>query len=235
MVKFDMPNLVARWVSNSMIAPTPTPFELSLESEMHVESQRFNSEWLFKWHGMTYDGGVTDVDDFKGGRIRYSGIRFGHQQQQIFWQALARYLVQKTHEVFGRWDFATKDYSLAMRRRSIDGVERILTDFTRRIVAKAIDTDRRLRGEGDPSSVQPYNSSGSVHAITETSRLAIAHRALLDEAIAAANPPAKPALREPWVPSWPWFEQLYSENKGLIWFCGLVIGAGYSVWQVFFR
>jgi hypothetical protein len=65
-----------------------TPFELSLENDLNVEWQRFANDWLFKWHGMTYEGGKTDVDDFRGGRIRYAGIAFGHQQQQIFWQAI---------------------------------------------------------------------------------------------------------------------------------------------------
>jgi hypothetical protein len=60
-----------------------------------VEIQRFNNGWLFKWYGMTYEGGKTDVEDFRGGRITYAGIRFGHQQQQVFWQAIDRYLDQK--------------------------------------------------------------------------------------------------------------------------------------------
>jgi hypothetical protein len=32
-----------------------TPFELYLESELNVEWQRFANDWLFKWHGMTYE------------------------------------------------------------------------------------------------------------------------------------------------------------------------------------
>src|ERR1700722_12642580 len=29
-----------------------TPFELSLENDLHIEWQRFVNEWLFRWHGM---------------------------------------------------------------------------------------------------------------------------------------------------------------------------------------
>jgi hypothetical protein len=65
-----------------------TPFELPLENDLKVESRRFANGWLFKWHGMSYEGGVTNVEDFRGGRIQYGGIRFGHQQQQVFWQAI---------------------------------------------------------------------------------------------------------------------------------------------------
>ncbi len=53
-----------------------TPFELSLLNDLSVEREKFANEWLFKWHCMTYEGGVTDVDDFCGGRIHYSGIKF---------------------------------------------------------------------------------------------------------------------------------------------------------------
>jgi hypothetical protein len=99
-----------------------TPFELSLENDLHVEWQRFANDWLFKWHGMTYEGGVTDVDDFRGGRIHYGGIKFEYQQQQIFWQAIDRYLLQKIHEIFKQWDAATGTYPSKIRLMSIDGV-----------------------------------------------------------------------------------------------------------------
>jgi hypothetical protein len=153
-----------------------TPFELSLRNELEVEWQRFDGEWLFKWHGMTYEGGVTDVDDFRGGRIRYGGILFGDQQQQIFWEALSRYLNQKVHDVFKQWDVETRGYPAPVRLRSIEGLELILTGFAQQIVGRAVDTDRRLRGGGYPESVRPYNSGGSVRAIAEISRLAAAHR-----------------------------------------------------------
>src|SRR5262245_44642975 len=100
-----------------------TPFELSLENELHVEWQRFANDWLFQWHGMTYEGGKTDVDDFRGGRIRYAGIKFEYQQQQIFWQAIERYLLQKVHEIYKRWDTETSSYSAAIRVAALDGTD----------------------------------------------------------------------------------------------------------------
>lgn len=33
-----------------------TPFEISLQSELYIEGQRFANQWLFKWHGMSYEG-----------------------------------------------------------------------------------------------------------------------------------------------------------------------------------
>ena len=50
-----------------------TPFELSLESELNIELQKFANDWFFKWHGMTYAGGVTDVGRFprRANRLRW--------------------------------------------------------------------------------------------------------------------------------------------------------------------
>ena len=79
-----------------------TPFELSLEGDLNLERRRFVDQWLFKWHGMTYEGGKVDVERFDGSRIRYAGIKFGHQQQQIFWQAIADYLNQTIQQIFKR-------------------------------------------------------------------------------------------------------------------------------------
>lgn len=165
-----------------------TPFELSLEMELNVERQRFDNQWLFKWHGMTYEGGVTDVEDFSGGRIHYGGIKFGHQQQQVFWQALERYLLLQVHDVFKKWDVETKGYSQETRLRSIDGVSQKLRTFVQRINMRAVETDRRLRGRGYPASVQPFNSTVQMsRAEAEILRVAEAHRQLLAEEIEKAK------------------------------------------------
>lgn len=164
--------------------PSVTPFELSLERELNVERQRFDNQWLFKWHGMTYAGGVTDVEDFRGGRIHYGGIKFGHQQQQVFWQALERYLLSQVHDVFKRWDTETKSYSLETRLRSIDGVSGRVRTFVREINVRAVETDRRLRGQGYPGSVKPFDSVVQMsRAEAEILRVAEAYRQLLIEEV----------------------------------------------------
>jgi hypothetical protein len=114
-----------------------TPFELSLENDLHIEWQRFANDWLFRWHGMTYEGGVTDADDFRGGRIHYGGITFGGQQQQVFWQTVERYLMLKVREIFRRWDAETAAYESGIRLASIEGVERNLRQFVHRIIQQS--------------------------------------------------------------------------------------------------
>lgn len=159
-----------------------TPFEVSLESELSIESTRFANEWLFKWHNLNIPGHTVDVDRFDGGQIHLGGITFGHQQQQIFWQAIGLYLNRKIHEIFGRWDAETRTYPNNMRRASIDGVEQRLQQFVVRIVKHSTDTDRRLRGRGFPEKVPAFDSTAyQSRAKAEILRVAASHRALLDQ------------------------------------------------------
>jgi hypothetical protein len=209
-----------------------TPFELGLETELNVEWQSFANGWFFKWHGMTYEGGVTDVDDFRGGRIHYSGIKFGYQEQQIFWQAVGRYLNHKIHEIFKRWDTETVQYPVHIRASSIDGTERNLRRFVAKIIADGVDTDRRLRGRGFPESVPKYDSSGAEGlAMAEITRLAQAHRALLVEKIPKEETKAPPRRISKSL------EEFYANNSGLIWLWGamvtMVSGAAW-LWQHFY-
>ena len=194
-----------------------TPFELSLENDLNVESQRFGNQWLFKWHGMTYEGGVTDVDDFRGGRIHYGGIKFGHQQQQIFWQAIDRYLMQTVHGIFKRWDTETAGYSARIRLTSIDGVERPLRQFVHRIIQHGLKTDRALRGMGYPENVTHFDSSGNMsRAEAEIARLALAHRVLLEEKIKSGT--AIPVLSRKQR-----FETFLSNHKGILSLIGILV------------
>jgi hypothetical protein len=196
-----------------------TPFELSLENDLHIEWQRFASEWLFKWYGMTYEGGRTDVEDFRGGRIRYGGGTFGDQQQQIFWQAINRYLILKVHETFKRWDADTQAYPSNIRRASIDGVERALGRFVATILQDSLDTDRRLRGRGFPENVSAYDTSGQASTGgAEIHRLAHAHRTLLDEQISSET--SVPVLSRKQR-----IEMFLSNHKGIMAAIGLLIGA----------
>ena len=162
----------------------PTPIELTIEAELNVEVQRFADQWLFPWHGMTYEGGKTDVDNFRGGRISYAGVRFDHQKRSIFWQAIDTYLRQKIHDVFKQWESGSSGYSLTARRGSIEGVERTLRRFVARIMAHAVNTDQALRGGGYSENATKYDPQiGHTYAGAEISNLAVAHRNLLDQAL----------------------------------------------------
>jgi hypothetical protein len=197
-----------------------TPVELSIDAELNVDVQSFNNDWLFKWHGMTYEGGKTDVEDFRGGRIHFAGVRFGNQQQAIYWQAIDRYLRQKIHAVFKQWDADTKSYPMATRRSSIDGVERSLGRFVASILQHALETDKRLRGSGHPQSVMPHiptpGQGGGAGA--EVARLAAAHRALVDQAIEEQRPKTvAPISRKQKI------EDFFSNHRGIMGAIALVV------------
>jgi hypothetical protein len=204
-----------------------TPVELSIDAELVVEIQRFDNDWLFKWYGMTYEGGLTDVEDFRGGRIRLGGVQFGYQQQSIYWQAVDRYLRQKVHAVFKQWETETKDYPLATRRASIDGIERSLGRFVTQILQRSLATDKRLRKGGNPVGHGPPPGKGGVGG--EVAYLAAAHRALIDQAIAGQTVQVPRSY-------WKWLEAFYANNKGLTWLCTaiLVPVIGFA-WHYFFQ
>jgi hypothetical protein len=192
-----------------------TPVEPSIDAELSVEIQRFHNDWLFKWYAMTYEAGLTDVEDFRGGRVRLGGVTFGHQQQAIYWQAIDLYMRQKVHAVFKEWDVGTQSYPMAVRRSSIDGVEQSLGRFVVSTLQHALQTDKRLRGDGNPVGHSPPPGKGGVGA--EVARLATAHRALIDQAAVQTAKTETPRSY------WKWLEALYANNKGLIWFIGVAV------------
>lgn len=157
-----------------------TPFELSLQHDLKVEQQRFDSDWLFRWYGMTYEGGQTDVEDFKGGRITYGGNLFEGSPQLIYWAAIERYLLKQVHDCFQCWDKETIAYPTPMRRASLERTEGIVRGFVSGIVQRAIKTDQALRGRGTPKMDVPAGSSGAhTQANAAIHRLARAHRAMI--------------------------------------------------------
>jgi hypothetical protein len=163
---------------------TSTPFILALEPELEVEWQRFSNKWLFPWYNLNIEGQVVEVEDFGGGRFHVGGIRFQGQIQEMYWQSVGRYLNQKINEVFKRWDEETASYPLDMRLNSLDRTGHLLRFFSTRVVKQATDTDRALRGNGNPMSVIPeYNSSGVQSAASASIlRLLEAHKRLIGPA-----------------------------------------------------
>ena len=79
---------------------------------------------------------------------------------------------------------------------------------------RATETDRALRGRGDPRSVDPYPraTGAQTRANAEILRLVEAHKQLIEESAIAAS--ATP-LRK--------LEKWYSENKALAWLIGLSV------------
>jgi hypothetical protein len=205
-----------------------TPFELAIQSELDVEWQRFNNEWLFPWHNLNIEGRIVNVPNFQGaGRITIGGTLFQGQQQDIYWQAIARYLNQKIHEVFRRWEAETSSYPGGLRLSSLNGIELSLRQFVAKIVALANDTAIRLKGRGYPESVTPFNSTGfHSGANVEILRLVDSHRSLMAGKTTGASESNKSSVSK-------WIENFYTDNKGLIFFGGLIASASFAAWKYF--
>lgn len=173
-----------------------TPFELGLAADLDTEAQRFINMWICNWHNLNIQGLATDVDDFRGGRIRLGGVLFEGQVQQIYWEAIGRYLRGYVHQTMKSWDASTVSYPYPQRRSSLDSTEGQLISFSSRVVSKATVTDRRLRGRGFPDNAPAYNSSKTlVEAKVEIARLAEAHRSLLGSDIRVSHNLNEPGMQ----------------------------------------
>jgi hypothetical protein len=193
-----------------------TPFELHLSNELDVERQRFGNEWLFKWYSLNMEGRTVDVPSFDGGRITIGGVTFEGSAQSIFWQALGRYLDGKVHEIFQRWDRETSAYPKALRVSSLEGVGRLLNQFTAALMLRANETDQALRGRGTPKPDKSLLGSGTHAGVNvEVVRLLAAHKALIEQSWAKQDVSAAKSVSK-------WLEEFYANNKGLIWVAGIV-------------
>ena len=187
-----------------------TPFEVTLRHELDTEYNRFINAWLFRWHSI--GEGEVDLEDFFGGRFHLGGVAFHGGVQRSFWRSVEKYLVDKAHGIFAQWDGATKGYPEKSRRSSLEGIGHELRDFTRRIMERAVTTDRALRGNGNPQSVEKYNATGHhSHVNAEIFRLVAAHGTLIEK---SRDLPLR--LRER-------IENYLANHKGIIGLIGLLV------------
>lgn len=157
-----------------------TPFELKLRHDLDIEFRRMDHDWFFPWYNLNIRDRVVDVDSFDGHRIHTGGVVFGDTIQQLYWQAIERYLRQKIHETFVNWKIETEQYPVAGQAFSLEGTATLLWKFVARIVEKGVETDRRLRGRGFPKQVPVFNATRfHTAANAEIERLKNAHQGLI--------------------------------------------------------
>jgi hypothetical protein len=202
-----------------------TPFDLALEKELDVEAQRFNNKWLFVWYNINIEHRVVDLEDFQGGHFHIGGI-FEGQVQPKYWEAISRYLSGKIVEFFRKWDDETRQYPPELRKSSLKQTAIACRRFVAWIIRRATETDRALRGSGDPNSVEPYNSSGyHTEANAEIFLLEEAHEKLI-EGQTPKSPAPPPKLRDG-------IEKFYAENKGMVWLIGAILSGLALAYKLF--
>jgi hypothetical protein len=204
-----------------------TPFELDLSNELEVERQRFANEWLFRWHSINIPDRVVDVEDFRGGRIYVGGVLFEGQLQQIYWQAIERYLLAKVHAVFRKWDEETRAYSENLRLVSLGGTKKLLLGFSSGTIKRAAYTDRALRGRGFPQEVDVYSASGEGGRVTgEIARVMDSYKALLESGVAASESSLASRIFQR-------IELLGTRYRGTIAILALAAAVVFGLWKIF--
>lgn len=168
---------------------------------------------------------LVDVDDYRGGRIIVGGSKFQGQIQQIYWLTVQRYLTEKAHEAFQRWDEETRSYPDDLRQSSLDGVEVLISQFSAGTIRNATDTDRRLRGAGFPDKVPVYNS-GRELAISnsEIKKLAESYRALI---AAKVSKPKTTIVNR--------LEAFGSKYRAIIAIIGVLVAIAFGILRFFFH
>ena len=107
--------------------------------------------WFFKWHNINIPNRVVEVEDFYGGQFAVGGIVFQGQIRDLYWRSVGKHLIDRVHKGFKQWEAASAAYPLNLKSCSLDALEHILNGYIARIVQKAVETDRALRGRGDQS------------------------------------------------------------------------------------
>jgi hypothetical protein len=110
------------------MARLETPFGHRLQAELANEFSRMDSEWFFPWHGLN-SGREIDLDRFDGRRIRLGGVLYdGCAEREI------------------RVSGEAKASAIA------EDAANVAEEYCNRIRRQAIDTDRRLKGRGNPDT-----------------------------------------------------------------------------------
>lgn len=109
-----------------------------------------SNEWFFPWHSLGY-GGTVDVDDFNGRRIRIGGVRFSGSTEIVCWSTVRRYIANQINDTFEATENEIRATSTSNARAIIEDASGLLIAFCQRILGEAIETDRRLKGNGFPN------------------------------------------------------------------------------------
>lgn len=102
------------------------------------------------------------IEGCRGEQIHYSGIEFSGSPRQVFWTFIRPCLEDVVGAVLAEAEEAGKKYTPEMARQGMDESAVLLKAFVAKVYTRMADIDRRLRGRGDPKSVEPYDPSTKI-------------------------------------------------------------------------
>ena len=183
----------------------PTPLYPLLEQYVQVAWIRLDREAITPW-AFLKAGPPFRVNDFYGKTISYQGIEFDGSARHVFW---ARYiepfledLIEKTMQETIR--LAAEKHQDP--RLCLPEAAGLLTGLCRKAFARMADIDQRLRGRGQPQTVQRRDVGREVSSMEE-----FIDRRLKSELLMIRKPSR--------------INELYHQHPFWFWFLALLIGS----------
>lgn len=124
-----------------------TPIAARLDLELETEARNMWNQWFCKWHYLKEPRGVQ-IDGFDGRMISMGGIEYGGTPEDVYWDAIQRYLKQKVSALFDQLEEEMKQYPQDVRARALNESEGLIISFANKIRRDAAKKDRVLRGDG---------------------------------------------------------------------------------------
>lgn len=183
-----------------------TPFGYKMQTELANEFSRLDSEWFFPWHGLN-SGREINIDRFDGRRIRLGGGPYGGSDESVYWTAIGRYLDNKINEIFELADKEIRDSDRSNVQAIVEDSAIVAEQYCWRVRRQAIDTDRRLKGRGNPD---PDYSSPYADRMEFTGEIARRKAALASFYVPEEAPLPSPLP----LPKNQRYERFYERHKG---------------------
>jgi len=182
-----------------------TPLYPIIEKTVDDAWIKLEREQITPWAFLTA-GPKFQVTDFYGQKISYEGISFEGTPRQIFW---GRYIEPFLEDLVDRVISETLRVAAEKKqdaRLCLPEAAGLLKSVAQRAYSRMADIDRRLRGNGYPTSV----------ALRDTVRELRAVEDFIDRRITAELAMIRPRLK---------IDDFYNDHPFLFWFIALLVGA----------
>jgi hypothetical protein len=175
-----------------------SPLWARFDQAIAAETNAIIAAQVSPWAHMQGRDGMS-VQRFDGSTIAYSKVRYTESIQQVFWtRYIEPFLERMVLEHFRAIPVAAKEGG-ADPAEVVPEVEGMLVAACRKVYARMVDVDQRLRGDGFPDGITPRGTQREFRAMEEFIRRQ-AQAAQQMAAIASRNQPVDSGVsRYRWV------------------------------------
>lgn len=149
-----------------MDKPIVTPVAEKLRHEIDERFTQINRDKLTRWlMARASNNANMEILDCRGRPISPGiGLVFQGQLREIFWDFVKPCIEDAVHDAYNQLEKAFQRYSPEQIRGTLVYVEVLLQGFASRIYGRMVDLDRRMRGNGYPESVEPYDPKREIES-----------------------------------------------------------------------